>query len=60
MQSLKELYIENNSLISIPSSIKHLVQLEVLDFTSNRLTSLPKTLFELKSKLQSKFNQIKN
>merc|ERR1739838_243109 len=60
MQNFRELYIENNHLTSLPSSIRNFTQLQVLDCSNNRLTSLPKTLFELKrlKKLRLSFNDL--
>ena len=47
--ALKDLYLEQNQLVSLPESISGLVSLETLSLRGNLLTTLPQALFELPS-----------
>ena len=49
LKQLKELYLYNNNLTSIPKELGELEQLEYLDLNNNNnLTSIPKELGELR------------
>jgi CCR4-NOT transcription complex subunit 6 len=47
MKHLVNLYISNSKLTTLPTDIKKLVNLEILDLANNKLKTLPSTIWEL-------------
>uniref|UniRef100_A0A914YUE4 poly(A)-specific ribonuclease n=1 Tax=Panagrolaimus superbus TaxID=310955 RepID=A0A914YUE4_9BILA len=47
MKHLVNLYVSNSKLTTVPTNIKKLINLEVLDFANNKIKTVPSTICEL-------------